>query len=134
MHTTASLPLIERMIREGAWWDFVDEIASNVIGGMLKRQPENMWPVLDRYIEDDDMWIRRTAILAQLKFKQETDFEKLASYCEACMDEKEFFIRKAIGWSLREYAKREPGKVKAFVAKHEQRLSGLSKREALKNL
>lgn len=132
--TIGSVPLYRRMIREGAWWDFVDEIAAHLIGKVLLDDRERMAPKLDRWIDDENMWIRRTAILSQLKHKAATDQDRLFGYCLKRADEKEFFIRKAIGWALREYAKTEPDAVRTFALEHRDRLSGLSFREATKHL
>ncbi len=129
-----SLPLYERLIREGAWWDFVDETASHLVGGVLAKNPEKTWPVLDAWINDPDMWIRRTALLAQLRRKEQTDQETLFRYCLACADEKEFFIRKAIGWALREYADTNPTAVRDFLDFAGHRFSPLTIREASKRL
>ena len=132
--TIGSVPLYRRMIREGAWWDFVDEIAAHLIGKVLLDDRERMALKLDRWINDENMWIRRTAILSQLKHKAATDQDRLFGYCLRRADEKEFFIRKAIGWALREYAKTEPDAVRTFALEHRDRLSGLSFREATKHL
>ncbi len=130
----ASIPLYKRLIQEGAWWDFVDGIATALIGVVLAKNPDRVWPTMDVWIEDDDFWLRRTAILCQLGFKKETDHRRLFDYCLRRADEKEFFIRKAIGWALRDYSYAEPALVKAFLLKHENRLSGLSFREGAKQL
>lgn len=129
-----ALPLYERMIREGAWWDLVDETASHLVGGVLAREPEQTWPVLDTWVLDENMWIRRTALLAQLRRKKQTDEARLFCYCLALADEKEFFIRKSIGWALREYAYTNPDAVREFLAKHGNRFSKLTIREASKRL
>jgi len=128
------LDLYRRLIVEGAWWDFVDLVAAKLIGRLLLDKPGRLWPVLDRWIDSDDMWLRRTAILAQLKHKDATDAGKLFEYCVRRAGESEFFIRKAIGWALREYAKTDPNAVKAFLVEHEETLSKLSFREAAKHL
>ncbi|MCB9478221.1 MAG: DNA alkylation repair protein [Deltaproteobacteria bacterium] len=133
-HTPEVLPLCEKLIREGAWWDFVDEVAGNVVAPTQRRYRAEVRPVMDRWIEDDDMWIRRAAILSQLKLKADTDADQLADYCRRCLHEKEFFIRKAIGWALRDYSYTNPEFVRSFVETHRDRLSGLSIREALKAL
>ena len=86
------------------------------------------------HIRSPDLWLRRTALLAQLKWKEETDPELLGKLILRVAHEKEFFIRKAIGWALREYAKTDPAFVRAFVAANGDALSGLSRREALRNL
>jgi 3-methyladenine DNA glycosylase AlkD len=132
--TIGSVSLYRQMILEGAWWDFVDEIAARLVGKVLFDDRERMVPKLDRWIDDENMWIRRTAILSQLKHKAATDQDQLFRYCLSRADEKEFFIRKAIGWALREYAKTEPAAVRAFALEHRDRLSGLSFREATKHL
>lgn len=129
-----NLDLYRRLIVEGAWWDFVDSVAATLIGQVLMDDPDQMWPVLDGWIDDEDMWLRRTAILAQLKHKQSTDSDKLFGYCVQRAGETEFFIRKAIGWALREYAKTDPDLVRTFLDTHGDELSGLSYREAAKHL
>jgi 3-methyladenine DNA glycosylase AlkD len=89
---------------------------------------------MDRWIEDPYLWIRRAALLYQLRWKQETDEEKLFSYCQKTLHEKDFFIRKAIGWVLREYSKTNPKAVKKFISSHRNHLSNLSIREGSKYL
>ena len=128
------LDLYRRFIVEGAWWDLVDLVAAKLIGRVLLDEPERMWPILDRWIDDQDMWLRRTAILAQLKHKDATDAGELFDYCLRRSGETEFFIRKAIGWALREYAKTDPEAVRGFLEAHRNELSGLSYREAAKHL
>ena len=130
----ASMPLYERMIREGAWWDFVDEIAVNLIGGVYRNHRAQTRPVIERWIDDDDMWIRRTALLSHLKHKNATDAAQLFRHCLKRADETQFFIRKAIGWALREYSKTDPRAVRAFLTKNRKRLSGLSYAEGSKHL
>jgi len=129
-----SLPLYERMIREGAWWDFVDEIAVNLVGTVYGNYRAQARPVIERWIDDDDMWIRRTAILAHLKHKKETDAAQLFEHCLKRAHEQEFFIRKAIGWALREYSKTDPRVVRAFLRKNRKRLSNLSYTEGSRHL
>ncbi|MEZ5168437.1 MAG: wax ester/triacylglycerol synthase family O-acyltransferase [Acidimicrobiales bacterium] len=126
--------LVEEMIVTGAWWDHVDELASNHVGHLLAHHREVIRPILWRWATDDDRWRRRTAIICQLKFRDRTDLELLFHAIESSIDEKDFFLRKAIGWSLRQYAKTAPDTVVGFVDRHVERLSGLSRREALKNL
>jgi 3-methyladenine DNA glycosylase AlkD len=129
-----SLPLFERLVREGAWWDFVDEIAVHLVGATLLKHPEEVWPVMDAWIEDEDMWIRRTALLSQNRHRGRTDEGRLFRYCLARAGEKEFFIRKAIGWALREYAYTAPDAVRRFIDEHRHALSPLSAREGGKHL
>ena len=131
---TGSLPLYERMIREGAWWDLVDEIAIHLVGVAGMVETEAIRTAMDAWIEDPHMWVRRTAIIFQNRHKGKTDEARLFRYCLACAHEKEFFIRKAIGWALRDYAKTNPEAVRSFVEEHRERLSGLSIREATKHL
>jgi 3-methyladenine DNA glycosylase AlkD len=132
--TPSALRLYERMIRDGAWWDFVDEIAVNLVGGVLGNFRPETRPMIERWIDDPDMWIRRTAILAHLKHKNATDAAQLFDHCLRRAHEREFFIRKAIGWALREYSKTDPRAVRAFLAKNRQRLSKLSFDEGSKHL
>jgi len=129
-----SLWLYEKLIREGAWWDFVDEAAVHLVGGALLDDPGAVWPVIDRWIEDPYMWIRRSALLCQNKHKQRTDRERLFRYCLARCAEQEFFIRKAVGWALREYSYSAPGAVRDFLLAHRDKLSPLSFREAARQL
>jgi 3-methyladenine DNA glycosylase AlkD len=132
--TIGSVPLYRRMIVEGAWWDFVDDIAIRLVGRVLLDDRARMHPKLDRWINDPNMWIRRTAILSQIKHKDRTDQEQLFGYCLDRAHENEFFIRKAIGWALREYAKTAPDAVRRFALAHREELSGLSFREATKHI
>jgi 3-methyladenine DNA glycosylase AlkD len=132
--TPASLPLYERLVREGAWWDFVDEIAQHLVGAVLAKHPRETWPVMDAWIDDAHMWIRRTAILCQNRHKQHTDTGRLFRYCLARASETEFFIRKAIGWALRQYSHTDPDAVQEFLREHRAELSPLSVREAAKAL
>ena len=130
--------LYRHLIVTGAWWDHVDNIASHRIGDLLRSHPDEITPVLLGWADDDDMWLRRTAIIAQLGSGAETDIDLLthALTCnlEGTLHGSEFFIRKAVGWSLRQHARVDPAWVRSFVTAHEDRLSGLSRREALKHL
>jgi 3-methyladenine DNA glycosylase AlkD len=129
-----AVPRLERMVREGAWWDLVDDLAANGVGPVVLGHREPMRPVLARWIEDPDVWLRRTAILAQLKHKAQTDAAQLFDLCARQAGERSFWIRKAIGWALREHAKTDPDAVRTFLAAQGDRLSGLSRREAGKHL
>jgi 3-methyladenine DNA glycosylase AlkD len=133
-HDMASLPMFEEMIVTGAWWDYVDELAGHHVGPILRNEPARMRKVLLAWSKDGDMWKRRSSIIAQLGFKKETDLELLYACIEPSLDSKEFFLRKAIGWALRQYAWIDPAEVVRYVRAHDTRLSGLSKREALKNV
>ena len=129
-----SLPLYRRFVVEGGWWDFVDEASTHMIRQVIINQPTQTWPTVDTWIGDDDMWLRRSAIICQVGAKENTDAERLFRFCEQRAFEEEFFIRKGIGWALREYAKTDPDAVAAFVTDHHEQLSGLSYREATKHI
>lgn len=129
-----ALPLYERLIREGAWWDLVDPVAASLVGRVLLQHRSRVEAVMDAWIEDNDMWVRRAALLAHLKHKGQTDERRLFAHCLSLAGEKDFFIRKAIGWVLREYAKTAPEAVVAFLHAHRDSLSPLSLREASKHL
>ncbi len=126
------VPLIDEIVVTGAWWDFIDPIAINDIGYLLREYPRPTTRVLRRWSPDGNTWRRRCAILAQLKFKQDTDTGLLVELIEPSLEETEFFLRKAIGWALREYSKTDPDFVIGYVHRERERLSPLSKREALK--
>jgi 3-methyladenine DNA glycosylase AlkD len=122
----ASLKLYERMIRQGAWWDFVDEIAVNLVGSILLAHRAETRDIIERWIEDDNLWIRRSALIAHLKHKRATDAAQLFDHCLRRAHETDFFIRKAIGWALREYSKTDPRAVGAFIRRNQGQLSKLS--------
>jgi 3-methyladenine DNA glycosylase AlkD len=128
------LDLFERLVREGAWWDLVDETAIHLIGRVLLDHRGQTRAALEQWIDDPDLWIRRTALICQITHKTATDATMLFDFCSRRAHETDFFIRKAIGWALREYAKTAPDDVRTWVALHEAQLSGLSRREALKHL
>ena len=132
--TLDALPLYEELIVTGAWWDYVDVIAGKRVGALLDRFPRDMKPVLRAWSRSADLWKRRAAILAQLGFKQATDLRLLYACIEPNLADREFFIRKAIGWALRQYAWTDPKEVRRYVRANRARLSGLSLREALKNI
>ncbi|WP_117210441.1 DNA alkylation repair protein [Allorhizocola rhizosphaerae] len=116
-----------------SWWDTVDTLAAHTVGPLVARHP-SLVNVMDEWIRDDNMWIARTALLHQLGYKESTDPERLFRYCLERADHPDFFIRKAIGWALRQYAWVQPEAVRAFVKANEGTLSPLSKKEALKNV
>lgn len=132
--TLESLPLYEHLIRDGAWWDLVDELAQHFIGGIYLRERKKMRPIIECWIKDDDMWIRRTALLAHNHHKDATDSEQLFRHCLLRADESEFFIRKGIGWALRQYSYADPKSVRKFLLSNRECLSGLSFREGAKQL
>lgn len=127
------LDLYERMVIDGAWWDVVDNCHRR-FGALLRHHRGTLDPLLRGWAVDPNHWKRRTAIIAQLSAKAETDVALLEAAIVPNMAETDFFLRKGIGWALREYAKTDAEWVRAFVDGHSHELSGLSRREALKNL
>jgi 3-methyladenine DNA glycosylase AlkD len=121
------------MITTGAWWDYVDPIAAHRVGPLLRRYPKLMSRKMRAWSRSKDLWLRRSAIICQLAFKKETDLGLLYDCIEPAIGEKEFFLRKAIGWALRQYAWTDPKEVQRYVREYRSRLSPLSIREALKN-
>lgn len=132
--TLDALPMYEEMIVTGAWWDHVDTLAESRVGALLLAYPGPMRKTMLAWSQCDDMWKRRTSILCQLKRKDETDLDLLYSCIAPSLDSKEFFLRKAIGWALRQLAWTNPDEVIRYVEANADRLSGLSRREALKNV
>jgi len=125
----ADIPALMSLARRASWWDTVDAMAG-IIGKVLKYEHDGM----DQALKHDDFWIRRIAVLHQLGWKKHTDRQRLFLYALALAHEKEFFIQKAIGWSLRDYARHEPEAVHDFLETDGQILSALSFREAGKHL
>lgn len=132
--TPAAMPLYEEMIVTGAWWDYVDEIAANRVGPILRGYPAPMKRQMLAWSKSNDIWKRRTSILCQLRFKRDTNLGLLYACIEPSLDSKEFFLRKAIGWALRQYAWTDPREVRRYVREQRKKLSNLSQREALKNI
>lgn len=132
--TPQSLPLYKKLIREGAWWDFVDEVATQLVGTMLREHRTALSSQMDAWIDAEDRWVRRSGLLCQIRHKRETDERRLFAYCRKCAHETEFFIRKAIGWALRDYSYTAPERVVEFLQDNKDRLSGLSFREGAKVL
>ena len=130
----ASLPVYEEMIVTGAWWDLVDTLATKRLGEILRNEPAPMRKAMRAWSRSDDMWKRRSAILCQIAFKKETNLKLLFELIEPSIGSKEFFLRKAIGWALRSYAWTDEKPIVKYVEKNRARLSGLSVREALKNV
>ena len=132
LRTLRALPLYEEIVVDGAWWDYVDSIATQSLFELLAVDRTGIEREMRAWSHSDDLWKRRSAILFQLKAKAGTDLKLLYACVERAMDEDEFFLRKAIGWALREYAKTDPDEVIRYVRRHRGRLSALSKREALR--
>ncbi|MDX2361957.1 MAG: DNA alkylation repair protein [Crocinitomicaceae bacterium] len=124
--------LLEEIITTHSWWDSVDSIASNYVGKYFQLFPEKKDEVITRWRNSDNMWLNRTCLIFQLKYKDDVDFELLKDLIIQYKEVKEFFIQKAIGWSLRQYSKFNSADVRAFVIEAE--LEGLAKREATKYL
>ena len=119
------------VITTRSWWDTVDDLAQNIVGPIV-RADRRQAAVMDEWIDDDNFWLARTAILHQNRGKSDTDTERLFRYCDRRATDSEFFIRKAIGWALREYSKTDADAVRRYIKAHDAELSGLSKREGLK--
>ena len=126
-------PVYEEIIRTGAWWDFVDGVSHRICGLLQAHRPMTT-ELLVSWSTDQDFWIRRSAITSQLKAKARTDQHLLRAVIEPNLADPEFFIRKAIGWALREYAKTDPDWVRNFVVEKGTQLSPLSRKEALRHL
>jgi 3-methyladenine DNA glycosylase AlkD len=126
------LKIYEWMILDKSWWDTVDFIAANLVGSYFLHFPEKTKPEMSKWLNSGNIWLQRATLIFQLKYKEKTDTELLSNHIYALREHPDFFIRKAIGWSLREYGKTNPGWVIEFVDRNE--LSPLSKREALKRL
>ena len=129
------LDRVERLIRESGTWALVDGLAADVVGAILQADPEGTTPILDKWAADADFWVRRSSLLAELRpLRRDAPFERFARRADAMLDEREFFIRKAIGWVLREASKRRPDEVMAWLAPRTHRASGVTMREAVKYL
>jgi 3-methyladenine DNA glycosylase AlkD len=129
------LELVERLVRESRTWALVDGLATDVVGKIALKHPVEISPILDRWATDSDFWVRRTALLAELQpLRAGAPFDRFAAHADAMLDEPEFFIRKAIGWVLRETEKRRPDEVIAWLAPRTHRASGVTMREAVRYL
>lgn len=140
-----TLDLWRHLVVTGAWWDHVDDVATHRVRELLERFPDTVTPTLRDWAVDDDLWLRRTAIICQVGLRERIDRELLTHAIDANLDGstrtsppespygREFFVRKAIGWALRDHFRTDPDWVRAFVTEREGRLSGLSRREALKH-
>ncbi|HET6771933.1 MAG TPA: DNA alkylation repair protein [Acidimicrobiales bacterium] len=128
--TPAFLDTVEALLTTKPWWDTVDSLASHAVGALVARHRE-LRPRMDAWLAGDDLWLVRSALLHMLGWKAATDAGWLFAACLARADHPDFFVRKAIGWALREYSKVDEHAVVAFVADHEGELSSLSRREAL---
>lgn len=127
------LPALAELITTRPWWDTVDALATHAVGPLVARHPE-LSVAMDGWIDGDDLWLARTAILHQLLWKERTDPERLFAYADRRAADTDFFIRKALGWALRQYARTDPDAVRAYVESRAERLSPLTRREALKRI
>ncbi|MFD4137386.1 DNA alkylation repair protein [Streptomyces sp. NPDC058572] len=127
------LPVTRHLVETVPWWDTVDTLAAHVVGPLVAAD-STLTAEMDAWIDDENLWVARTALLHQLRRRETTDAERLFRYCLRRAGHPDFFIRKAIGWALREYGKTDPDAVREFVEGARDRLSPLSVREALKNL
>jgi len=132
--TLETLPLYEEMIVGGAWWDYVDALATKRLGVLLRRYPTGMGRKMRAWSRCGDLWKRRSAILCQIGLKRDTDLPLLYDCIRPSLGSPEFFLRKAIGWALRQYAWMDPMEIKRYVRLHHDLMSPLSRREALKNV
>jgi 3-methyladenine DNA glycosylase AlkD len=131
----ADLELLGRLVRASRTWALVDELAVHVLGRMVDADPTGMSPVMDRWATDDDFWVRRSSLLAELRpIRNGADLDRFLQRADRMLDEREFFIRKAIGWVLREAGKRRPQDVVDWLAPRTHRASGVTMREAVKYL
>ena len=128
-----TLSLCKDLICAKSWWDTVDYLASRVVGPLVEKFPE-LAGQMDRWAKHKNIWLRRVAILHQLHYREHTDEKRLFTYCLTSSGHKEFFVRKATGWALREYAKSAPDRVVGFLNDNRGRFNPLSLREATKHM
>ncbi len=126
-----ALPVLAEIIAVGAWWDYVDAVATRPLGELLARHPTAMRRTLRAWSKGESLWLRRAAILAQLNFKERTDRALLVRLIEPSLASREFFLAKAIGWALRQFARTDPVWVRAYVEEHRALLAPLAIRQAL---
>jgi len=127
------IDFLQQLILNKSWWDTVDFLAPNLLGNIFSRNVEVGHVYTDKWIESNNIWLQRSALIYQLRYKDEVDFERLTRYILQRKDSNEFFVQKAAGWALRQYSKFEPDKVSFFLSNH-QDLSNLTKREGSKYL
>src|SRR5262249_31721669 len=132
--TPEAMKMYEELIVTGAWWDYVDDIASRRIGPILRDHPTPMRRKMLAWSKSNDLWKRRSSIICQLGFKESTDLDLLYACIEPSLGSREFFLQKAVGWARRQQAGTDEVEVKRYVRLNSTRLSALSRREALKNV
>ena len=136
MLSVSNLPALQALLLRESWWETVDGLSA-VIAEVLyaaAQQKPDAAQVMDAWLKHPSFWVRRSAMLHQLGWRLDTDTTRLFDYAQQLADEKEFFIRKAIGWALRDYARWNPQAVTDFLVQHRTNLSGLTMREAAKHL
>lgn len=126
--------LYDHLVVTGRWWDVVDEVATHLVAEALAADPVQVGRVMRRWASGEDQWRRRAALVCQVGAKGQTDQALLRDVIVANLAEADFFLRKGIGWALRDYSRTDPRWVRAFVAEHDGDLSALSRREATKYL
>lgn len=131
--SSAFLPVARHLVTTVSWWDTVDLLAAHLVGALVAADSA-LTADMDAWITDDNLWVARTALLHQLRYKERTDTDRLFAYCLLQSGHPDFFVRKAIGWCLREYAKTDPEAVRGFLARERSRFAPLTVREALKNI
>lgn len=129
----ALLATVRDLITTKSWWDTVDTLAAHTVGPLVAAYSD-LVSTMDAWIEDENVWLVRTAILHQLQYQERTDANRLFRYCARQAGHRDFFVRKAIGWALRQYARTDPAAVRSFVDEHRSALSPLSVREATRHL
>ncbi|MFI6033722.1 DNA alkylation repair protein [Streptomyces sp. NPDC051315] len=130
---SAFLPVARHLVTTVPWWDTVDPLAAHVVGALVAADPR-LTAAMDAWVADDDLWLVRTALLHQLRSRKSTDADRLFAHCLRQAGHPDFFVRKAIGWALREYARTDPEAVRAFLDREGHRFAPLSVREALRNI
>lgn len=128
------LDFFEKLILQKSWWDTVDWLAPNGCGKLFQKYPAVKLSYTDRWNQSDNIWLQRSSILFQLKYRHETDVELLKKYILHRATSKEFFVQKAAGWALRQYGKYKPSVVIDFIENHKTKLAPLTMREGLKHL
>lgn len=130
----AAMKLYEELIVSGAWWDYVDDIAAHRVARILRDYPAPLKRKMLSWSKSNNLWKRRSSIICQLELKEDTDLQLLYACIEPSLGSREFFLQKAIGWALRQYAWTDGAEIKRYVRLNRSRLSALSCREALKNI
>jgi 3-methyladenine DNA glycosylase AlkD len=126
------LPFLEKLILQKSWWDTVDWIAPNGFGRVFQKYPHHIKPTTKRWIQSDNIWLQRSAIIFQLKYGEKTDYQLMFDYILYRAESNEFFVKKGSGWALRQYSKYNARAVIEFIKNHEDILSNLTKKEGLK--